>query len=384
MARLVYLLLATFAVLGAHAASSVLDLIPNNFDDIVFKSGKPALVEFFAPWCGHCKKLAPVYEELATNFEFAKDKVSIAKVDADAEKELGRRFGVQGFPTLKWFDGKSDTPTDYQGGRDLESLSSFISEKTGLKIKTKKAAASAVEMLTDRSFKAEIGGDKDVLVAFTAPWCGRMLKPFLDHFYSDVANLVADCKSLAPVWEQVAADYASEPNILIAKVDAEAENSKATAQDQGVNSYPTIKYFPKGSTNPEPYEGGRTEQDILSFMNEKAGVHRTIGGKLDEIAGTIPSLDTIVGRLAGGESIASLSQQIAIAAKASKDKYAEYYIKVSDKLSKNAGYTEKELARLQGLIKKGGLAPEKIDDLTSRSNILRRFKGQEPVAKEEL
>lgn len=181
MARLSYLLLSAFAILGANAASSVLDLIPDNFDEIVLKSGKPALVEFFAPWCGHCKKLAPIYEELATNFEFAKDKVSIAKVDADAEKDLGRKFGVQGFPTLKWFDGKSDTPTDYQGGRDLESLSSFISEKTGLKIKTKKAAPSAVEMLTDRSFKAEIGADKDVLVAFTAPWCGRMLKSFLDH-----------------------------------------------------------------------------------------------------------------------------------------------------------------------------------------------------------
>ena len=178
MARLPYLLISTLAVLGANAASSVLDLIPNNFDDIVLKSGKPALVEFFAPWCGHCKKLAPIYEELATNFDFAKDKVSIAKVDADAEKELGRRFGVQGFPTLKWFDGKSDTPTDYQGGRDLESLSSFVAEKTGLKIKTKKAAPSAVEMLTDRSFRAEIGGEKDVLVAFTAPWCGRMLKTF--------------------------------------------------------------------------------------------------------------------------------------------------------------------------------------------------------------
>lgn len=180
MARLSYLLLSAFAVLGANAASSVLDLIPDNFDNIVLKSGKPALVEFFAPWCGHCKKLAPIYEELATNFEFAKDKISIAKVDADAEKDLGRKFGVQGFPTLKWFDGKSDTPTDYQGGRDLESLSSFISEKTGIKIKTKKAAPSAVEMLTDRSFKTEIGGDKDVLVAFTAPWCGRMLRPFFD------------------------------------------------------------------------------------------------------------------------------------------------------------------------------------------------------------
>lgn len=383
MTRLTYLLLSTFAVLGASAASAVLDLTPDNFDDIIIKSGKPALVEFFAPWCGHCKKLAPVYEELATNFEFAKDKVSIAKVDADSEKDLGRRFGVQGFPTLKWFDGKSDTPTDYQGGRDLESLSGFISEKTGLKIKTKKAAPSAVEMLTDRSFKSEIGGDRDVLVAFTAPWCGRMLDPFVDYGQPYAANLFADCKSLAPIWEQVATDYALEPNILIAKVDAEAENSKATAQDQGVNSYPTIKYFPKGSTTPEPYEGGRSEQDILSFMNEKAGVHRTVGGKLDEIAGTIPSLDTIVSRLTS-ESIAGLSEQIATAAKSSKDKYAEYYVKVSDKLSKNAGYAERELARLQGLIKKGGLAPEKVDDLTSRSNILRRFKGQEPVAKEEL
>ncbi|CAF9934482.1 MAG: hypothetical protein ALECFALPRED_005960 [Alectoria fallacina] len=365
MARLSYYLLSAFAVLGVNAASSVLDLIPSNFDDVVLKSGKPALVEFFAPWCGHCKKLAPVYEELATNFDFAKDKVSIAKVDGDAEKDLGRRFGVQGFPTLKWFDGKSDTPTDYKGGRDLESLSTFISDKTGLRIKTKKAIPSAVEMLTDKSFKAEIGGDKDVLVAFTAPWCGH-------------------CKTLAPTWEQVATDYASEPNVLIAKIDAEAENSKATAQDQGVKSYPTIKYFPKGSTTPEPYEGGRSEQDILSFMNEKAGVHRTIGGKLDEIAGTIPNLDTIVSRLTGGESIASLSEQIATAATASKDKYAAYYIKVSDKLSQNAGYAEKELTRLQGLIKKGGLAPEKIDDLTSRSNILRRFKGQGPVGKEEL
>lgn len=176
------MLLSALAALGASAASSVIDLIPDNFDDIVFNSGKPALVEFFAPWCGHCKKLAPIYEELATKFDFAKDKVTIAKVDADAEKGLGSKFGIQGFPTLKWFDGKSGTPVDYDGGRDLDSLSTFISEKTGLKIKSKKAAPSAVEILTDRSFKAEIGGDKDVLVAFTAPWCGRRSKAtIVDH-----------------------------------------------------------------------------------------------------------------------------------------------------------------------------------------------------------
>lgn len=166
------LLLATLASLSA-AQSSVLDLIPDNFDKIAI-SGKPALVEFFAPWCGHCKTLAPVYEQLASDFAFAKDKVVIAKVDADAEKTLGKRFGVQGFPTIKFFDGKSEKPEDYNGGRDLESLTEFITKKTGIKPKKGKAPVSHVNMLTDTTFKQEIGGDKDVIVAFTAPWCGRM------------------------------------------------------------------------------------------------------------------------------------------------------------------------------------------------------------------
>lgn len=155
-----------------YDGSAVIDLIPDNFDKLVL-TGKPALVEFFAPWCGHCKTLAPVYEQLAQNFAFAKDQVIIAKVDADAEKSLGKRFGVQGFPTIKFFDGKSEKPEDYNGGRDLESLSEFISKKTGVKVKKARVAPSQVEMLTDTSFKSTIGGDKDVLVAFTAPWCGR-------------------------------------------------------------------------------------------------------------------------------------------------------------------------------------------------------------------
>ena len=181
MAPIRYFALAALAAIGANAASSVLDLIPDNFDSVVLKSNKPALVEFFAPWCGHCKSLAPVYEELATEFDFAKDKVSIAKVDADAEKELGKRFGVQGFPTLKWFDGKSESPEDYTGGRDLDSLKDFIVEKTGIKIKKKKAAPSPVEYLNDESWKTKIGSDQEAIVAFTTSWCGRKLTPNADN-----------------------------------------------------------------------------------------------------------------------------------------------------------------------------------------------------------
>ncbi|KAK4898446.1 hypothetical protein LTR27_004043 [Elasticomyces elasticus] len=361
MARLSQVLTASLAVLGA-SASAVKDLIPSNFDDIVLNSGKPALVEFFAPWCGHCKTLAPIYEELATNFESLQDKVTIAKVDADAEKDLGRRFGVQGFPTLKWFDGKSDTPEDYKSGRDLESLTKFIQEKTGVKPKAKRAEKQAVEMLNDKTFKEQIGSDKDALVAFTAPWCGH-------------------CKTLAPTWEKVAQDFASESNVLIAKVDCEADNAKATAQDAGVKSYPTIFYYPKGSKEAVPYTGGRSEADLVSFMNEKAGTHRSVGGTLDALAGTIPSLDDMAKTLKSGGDAAY--QKFAQAAGAVSDKYAEYYGKVAKKSSENAGYVEKELSRLQGLLAKGGLAPAKIDDLTTRSNILRKFVGDE-TPKDEL
>ncbi|KAL9131831.1 MAG: hypothetical protein Q9217_000358 [Psora testacea] len=375
-----YLLLSTLAFLGANAASSVLDLIPNNFDDVVLNSGKPALVEFFAPWCGHCKKLAPVYEELAASLEFAKNKVSIAKVDADAEKDLGKKFGVQGFPTLKWFDGMSDKPEDYNGGRDLESLQDFVVAKTGIKMKKKATPPSHVEMLTDQSFQTEIGGNKDVLVAFTAPWCGRKSLA-MNPIHLRTVYDAADCKSLAPVWETVADDFAGEPSVLIAKVDAEAEQSKATAKEQGVSSYPTIKYFPKGSTTPEAYEGGRTEQALVEFMNKKAGTHRMVGGGLDAKAGTIDALDTVIGKL-NGDDLANLPEMVKKTAQGLKTKYADYYVKVADKLRSNKGYVDKELRRLEGLIKKGGLAPEKLDDLTSRSNILRKFKGEEPIREE--
>ncbi|KAL3957709.1 hypothetical protein ACCO45_008287 [Purpureocillium lilacinum] len=352
------------AVAGLAAAkSAVIDLTPSNFDKVVLKSGKPTLVEFFAPWCGHCKKLAPVYEELALAFEHAKDKVQIAKVDADAERSLGKRFNIQGFPTLKWFDGKSDKPEEYNEGRDLESLSAFISGKVGVKNKKKLELPSSVEMLTDESFAKTIGGDKNVLVAFTAPWCGH-------------------CKNLAPTWETLAHDFDNDENVVIAKVDAEAPNSKAVTEKQGVSSYPTIKFFAAGSKDGVAYEGGRSEDAFIEYINEKAGTHRVPGGELDTVAGTV----------LGGDKIADVAAEVKKEAeKLKKDaqyKYAEYYVRVFDKLNKSEGYAAKELARLDGILSKGGLAPTKRDEIKRKTNVLRKFveKVAEKAedAKEEL
>ena len=173
--------------------------------------------------------------------------------------------------------------------------------------------------------------------------------------------------------------------MLIAKVDATADNAKSTAEDQGVKSYPTIRYFPKGSATPVTYDGGRSQQDFVAFLNDKAGTHRLVGGGLDAQAGTIAALDAILDKFSTtGATLQSISADAVAAAAALRDRYAEYYIKVLEKVQKNRGYAGKELARLEGLVKKGGLAPEKLDDLVSRSNILRKFAALKEAAKEEL
>jgi protein disulfide-isomerase A6 len=360
-------LLGAFAAVAA-AKSAVLDLTPSNFDDVVLKSGKPTLVEFFAPWCGHCKKLAPIYEELGLAFEHAKDKVQIAKVDADAEKSLGKRFGVQGFPTLKFFDGKSDTPLEYKSGRTLEALSEYITEKTGVKTRKKQELPSEVEVLNDSTFDAAIGGAQNVLVAFTAPWCGH-------------------CKKLAPTWETLATDFSGDSNVVIAKVDADAPNGKETAQKFGVTSYPTIKYFPAGSKEPVAYDGGRNEEDLIAYLNEQAGTHRVPGGGLNTAAGTVEALDTVVSKLTGS-NIATIATEVNSEAEKLKEtaqyKYAEYYVRVFDKLSSTDGYAAKELARLDGILSKGGLAPAKRDEIQSKTNVLRKVVKQLADKAEEL
>lgn len=191
-----------------------------------------------------------------------------------------------------------------------------------------------------------------------------------------MANIFyTDCKTLAPIWETLANDFATEPTVLIAKVDAEAENSKALATEQGVQSYPTIKYFKKGSTEALPYEGARAEKDFIDFINANAGTHRAVGGGLDATGGTIEAFNSIIEKFQGtfGDGVEEAKK----AAEGLKDKYAQYYVKVFQKLGANKGYAEKELKRLQGLIGKGNLAQEKLDDLYSRSNILRRFLGDE-------
>ncbi|GAU15644.1 hypothetical protein TSUD_109020 [Trifolium subterraneum] len=97
-----------------------------NFTDVVNKN-RFVLVEFYAPWCGHCQALAPEYASAAT--ELKSENVVLAKVDATEESEVSQKFDVQGFPTILFFiDGVHKT---YSGQRTKEAIVTWIKKKTG-------------------------------------------------------------------------------------------------------------------------------------------------------------------------------------------------------------------------------------------------------------
>ncbi|THH15505.1 hypothetical protein EW146_g4993 [Bondarzewia mesenterica] len=113
------LFLASLAL--AEGASDVIDLNPSNFKSVV-EPEPIILVEFFAPWCGHCKALAPHYEEAATALK--EKSIKIAKVNCVDEADLCQEHGVQGYPTLKVF--RNGTPTDYTGPRKADGIISYM------------------------------------------------------------------------------------------------------------------------------------------------------------------------------------------------------------------------------------------------------------------
>mmetsp|Transcript_43814 Transcript_43814/g.80005 ORF Transcript_43814/g.80005 Transcript_43814/m.80005 type:complete len:483 (+) Transcript_43814:76-1524(+) len=107
-------------------AEAVVTLTEATFDSHL-KENSRTLVEFYAPWCGHCKKLAPEYEKAAASL--TSTGIPLAKVDATEAKELGTRYNVKGFPTLIWFeDGNKN---EYDGGRTAEEIIEWVKSMTG-------------------------------------------------------------------------------------------------------------------------------------------------------------------------------------------------------------------------------------------------------------
>lgn len=100
--------------------------VAKNFEELVTSTEKDVLIEFYAPWCGHCKSLAPKYDELGG--KMAGENVEIVKMDATAN-DVPPAYSVSGFPTLYWLPSDTKKPESYQGGRELDDFIKFISKK---------------------------------------------------------------------------------------------------------------------------------------------------------------------------------------------------------------------------------------------------------------
>ncbi|MCD7451264.1 Protein disulfide isomerase [Datura stramonium] len=101
----------------------VLELDESNFDAAI-STFDYIFVDFYAPWCGHCKRLSPELDKAAVNLAVLKQPVVIAKVDADKYSHLASKYEIDGFPTLKIF--MHGVPTDYYGPRKADLLVRFL------------------------------------------------------------------------------------------------------------------------------------------------------------------------------------------------------------------------------------------------------------------
>ena len=277
---LLFLSISSLISAGFYDSSPVQKLDSSNFRSLVIDSQSLWFIEFYAPWCGHCQRLTPEWEKLARSFSGI---VNIGAVDMTVDGQIGAPYGIQGFPTLKFFGDDKSAPTDYAGSRSASDMISFITDQikkiANDRLRAKPAQPNQeqreapkpeerqregnqqentqqqngdeeVIVLTDDNFEEQVLRTEEAwMVEFYAPWCGH-------------------CKHLEPEWNSLARRVKGQ--IKVGKLDATANNKMASRF--GVNGYPTIKFFPGGRKNDggvEDYSGSRDSISMGNWAVEK-------------------------------------------------------------------------------------------------------------------
>jgi len=205
----------------------VLVLTEANFQEAI-DNNDYLLVEFYAPWCGHCKALAPEYAKAAGMLAEKDSSIKLGKVDATEESKLAEKFEVRGYPTLKFFKNGKDQ--EYTGGRTADTIVTWLDKKTGPPAKT-------IETSDDLKKFQE---DNDIAVV---------------GFFKDAAS--ADAKVYLTV-----ADQMDDYPFAIVSDDALFTESKVDKDG--------IVLFKKFDEGRNDFEGEVTEEAVTKFISGNA------------------------------------------------------------------------------------------------------------------
>jgi len=262
--KMLSVVLLSVMVLAASAADiteeeGVLVLTKDNFDGAITEN-EFVLVEFYAPWCGHCKSLAPEYAKAAGQLKEEGSAIKLAKVDATQETDLAEKFEVRGYPTLKFF--RSGKPTEYGGGRQAADIVNWLKKKTG-----PPAATLTVELAKSMAEKDEV-----VIYGLFSDLESASAKAFIE-----VAAATDDLPFGISDAADVKAEYGVDADSVVllkkfdegknvlpaADVDADAIKAFITA-----NQMPTVIEFTHETA--QKIFGGDVKNHNLLFISKKA------------------------------------------------------------------------------------------------------------------
>ncbi|CAE8626632.1 unnamed protein product [Polarella glacialis] len=241
------------------AARNTLELTGENFSQAVQNgTGLPWFIKLYAPWCGHCQSLAPVWDDLAQKLQ---GQVVLGKVDATAEEVLAHKWEVDGYPILILFaNGQAHL---YTGPRCLAALEAFAlggwAEAASASSKEEPFGGLDVMALTGDNFDAVVRRnsfeDQPWFIAFQLPSCGH-------------------CRRMGPTWQSLALELKGQ--VIVGSVDAGAD--RPLAELWNVTRFPTLKLI-TAEHEVFDYQGGRDLEALKAFA---------LGGFLDGASSAMP------------------------------------------------------------------------------------------------
>ncbi|XP_063663116.1 protein disulfide-isomerase A5 isoform X3 [Pan troglodytes] len=236
-----------------------------DFRRLLKKEEKPLLIMFYAPWCGHCKKMKPEFEKAAEALHGEADSSGVlAAVDATVNKALAERFHISEFPTLKYFKNgeKYAVPVLRTKKKFLEWMQN--PEAPPPPEPTWEEQQTSVLHLVGDNFRETLKKKKHTLVMFYAPWCPH-------------------CKKVIPHFTATADAFKDDRKIACAAVDCVKDKNQDLCQQEAVKGYPTFHYYHYGKFA-EKYDSDRTELGFTNYIRAlREGDHERLGKKKEEL-----------------------------------------------------------------------------------------------------